>query len=113
MPILTEYQDRMIQKMVDSIELDLEREVKFGNRHPIKNLDDDEIFSDNDFDFKFTMRPKKQKSKKGKQDKSHQRKIQKDFEFDLNLDNLMTIKEEKAAKESGFISENNFHEFFK
>ena len=102
--------------MVDSIELDLQREVKFG--HAVDSLedDDDQLFSDNDFDFKFRKRPFNKKFKKGnKEENPLQRKIQKDFEFDINLDNLMTIKEEKALppKEDGFISENNFQEFFK
>lgn len=97
MPILTEYQDRQIQDMVDSIELDLQREVKFGNKDAIENFEeDDQLFSDYDFDFKFRMKPKNKKSKKGKQENPLQSKmkIQKDFEFDINLDNLMTIKEE-------------------
>ena len=102
--------------MVDSIELDLQREVKFG--HAVDSLedDDDQLFSDNDFDFKFRKRPLNKKFKKGnKEENPLQRKIQKDFVFDINLDNLMTIKEEKVLppKEDGFISENNFQEFFK
>lgn len=115
MPILTEYQNQQIQDMVDSIELDLQREVKYGN---VKDSveDDDLLFSDNDFDFKFRKRPSNKEFKNGNKDENPlQRKIiKKDFEFDINLDNLMTIKEEKAVpKEVGFISENNFQEFFK
>lgn len=95
MPILTEYQNRQIQDMVDSIELDLQREVKYGNKDSVESFeDDDQLFSDYDFDFKFRMKPQNKKFKKGKNENPIQRKIQKDFEFDINLDNLMTIKEE-------------------
>ena len=49
--------------MVDSIELDLQREVKYGNKDSVENFeDDDQLFSDYDFDFKFRMKAQNKKS---------------------------------------------------
>ena len=72
LPILTEYQNQQIQNMVDSIEQDLQREVKFGNIDSLEIMeDDDQLFSDIDFDFKFrSKKPSNKKLKKGNSDQT-------------------------------------------